>query len=363
MLLLIASANVWGYLYGRPTGAGWRPDDGAGVDRVVDGVVAFLVDDRARPVFAVLYGFGIATMAARLVARGVAGPGVRAVLRRRSLWLVVLGLLHATLLFGGDILGAYGVTGLVALALVHRPRRVLLRWFWGSTALMTTVAGLITFGALGPGGGGDEVEMPPTGYLAAVPERLVDWAINTAGSGLFLFFVPPVVLGILLARAGWLTGPREHRTVLARVGVAGMVVNLLNLPFALTVARVWTPDEPTAGVLRLVHDLSGIPVGLGYVCLFAWAAAALGERRSRAVDAVAAVGRRSLTSYLLQSVMLAPLLSAWGLGLGAVLGSAQAAAVAVLVWLVTVALAVAMERAGRSGPFEVLLRRLGYGRR
>ncbi|GCD20226.1 DUF418 domain-containing protein [Cellulomonas algicola] len=47
---------------------------------------------------------------------------------------------------------------------------------------------------------------------------------------------------------------------------------------------------------------------------------------------------------------------------GAHLSTTQAALLAVGVWLVTVAVAVALQRAGRRGPFEVALRRVAYGR-
>ena len=78
--------------------------------------------------------------------------------------------------------------------------------------------------------------------------------------------------------------------------------------------------------------------------------------------ALAAVGERSLTCYLLQSVMLAPLLAPWGLALGDGLGTAAAYGIALSVWLVTVLVAVALGSTGRRGPLEVLLRRLTYGR-
>lgn len=78
---------------------------------------------------------------------------------------------------------------------------------------------------------------------------------------------------------------------------------------------------------------------------------------------VSAVGERSLSCYLLQSVILAPLLGAWGLGLGARIGTAPAYALAVGVWALSIACAVALARAGRRGPFEVVLRRLTYGSR
>jgi uncharacterized protein len=59
---------------------------------------------------------------------------------------------------------------------------------------------------------------------------------------------------------------------------------------------------------------------------------------------------------------MAPLLAAWGLGLGDGLGYAGAFAVATAAWAVTLLGAVALDRAGRRGPFDALLRLLTYGR-
>ncbi len=106
-------------------------------------------------------------------------------------------------------------------------------------------------------------------------------------------------------------------------------------------------------------------MGVAYVCLFALWAARLHETsaaRRGAPAVLAAVGERSLTCYLLQSVMLAPLLAPWGLGLGEGMGTAAAYGTAVAVWLVTVGIAWSLAASGRRGPFEVMLRRLTYGR-
>lgn len=181
---------------------------------------------------------------------------------------------------------------------------------------------------------------------------------------LSLMFVPHIVVGILLARAGWLTRPAEHRRRLGQVTVVAAAVSLVgSMPYALAVGQVWHPGETLLATTVLVHHISGDVMGLGYVCLFGWLAAVWGQRARRGVaSAVTAVGERSLTSYLLQSAMFAPLLSDWGLGVGEHISTTQAALLAVGVWLVTVAIAVALHRAGRQGPFEVLLRRLSYGR-
>jgi uncharacterized membrane protein YeiB len=73
-----------------------------------------------------------------------------------------------------------------------------------------------------------------------------------------------------------------------------------------------------------------------------------------------ACGQRSLTCYLGQSVVFAVLLPRSSLGLGGELGVAQVSALAAVTWLVLLGAAAAMERAGRRGPAEVLLRRLTY---
>ncbi|WP_405417889.1 DUF418 domain-containing protein [Pseudonocardia alni] len=75
-----------------------------------------------------------------------------------------------------------------------------------------------------------------------------------------------------------------------------------------------------------------------------------------------ALGRRSLSGYLAQSVVFVGLLPAWTLGLGAGLPLWAATLCGAGVWLLTVVAAVVSRQRGRRGPAEVLLRRLTYGR-
>ena len=60
-------------------------------------------------------------------------------------------------------------------------------------------------------------------------------------------------------------------------------------------------------------------------------------------------------------MLFVALLPAWTLGLGARLTVAEAALLAVGVWLVLLLAAVVSARAGYRGPAETLLRRLTYG--
>jgi uncharacterized protein len=111
--------------------------------------------------------------------------------------------------------------------------------------------------------------------------------------------------------------------------------------------------------------VTGLFGGLGYIALFGLIAAALirrGDTAGPITTSITAVGKRSLSAYLAQSLICAPVLAAWGLGLGGVLGSAAVALFAVGVWLLTVLGCAVLERQGRRGPAEWLLRRLAYGR-
>lgn len=66
--------------------------------------------------------------------------------------------------------------------------------------------------------------------------------------------------------------------------------------------------------------------------------------------------------YLVHSVLLGLLLSAWALDLGPRLGTASTYALGLGVWATCALVALALASAGRPGPADALLRRLSYGR-
>jgi uncharacterized protein len=368
MLLFIALANVSLYLWNRPLDTYGHIADGTVIDRALYVAEQLLVADRSKPMFAILYGFGIAVMADNLARRGVAPRGARRVLARRSLALIGLGVLHALLLFFGDILSAYGATGLVALALVHRSDRALRRWLWvtGTYVLLVQtpvfallVSGVIPFPAPPPG----EPLYGDT-YLEHMVMGVTGATFQIGMAFLFLTFVPLVVAGMLVHRLGWLSRPAEHLPRLRRTVAIAMTVNVLSAtPVALLALGAWHPDAlGWAGAVYLTVA-GGMVGGLAYVCGFALLAHRWAARGRRGYPgALAALGERSLSGYLAQSFLMAPLLAAWGLGLGEGLGYAGAFAVATAAWAVTLLGAVALDRAGRRGPFDALLRRVTYGR-
>jgi uncharacterized membrane protein YeiB len=381
MLLLIVMSNTAFHLWGSRHGAsGWHPVDGSWIDRATQFVMIVTLDLRAYPLFAFLLAYGMVQLYGRQLA-AVPHPSTvdrrRAValLRRRSLWLIVFGFAHAALFLAGDILGHYGFATLfLGWLLIRRGDRTLYVALGVTTVLwllpMVDVVRAFVTGDLGASGPFTEptVDLYAAGesdWAAAALRRLRTWAW-VAGVGTFAWIaMPQMVIAFLAARRRVLERPGDHLRLLRWTAVLGIAIGWAGgLPLAL--AHVGAIDVPSgavaeSGVLPTLAEVTGIPCGLGYVALFGLLAHRMSGRKRQ--PAVAALGRRSLSGYLAHSVLFAPVLAAWGLGLGEHLGSAGMALFAVGVWLVTVVAAAALDRRGLPGPAEWLLRRLVYGRR
>ncbi|GAA2132108.1 DUF418 domain-containing protein [Glycomyces algeriensis] len=361
MLLFIALANVPVHLWGMSLDRYNHNTGQSASDHIAYFFEQLLIAERSRPMFAVLYGFGIAIMASRMLARGVKAKGVRKVLRRRSWWLLAFGTLHSVFLFWGDILAPYGAMGLIALFFVHLSDKSLKTWLWGSIAYVVLIGNAVMAFFFTSAGSPPSFDLPP--YLNQMLVGAIASPTGVLGIMLTGSFFPLVVAGMMLHRAGWIERPEAHLPQLKRVFITGMAVNVLSaLPVALIALGAWEPSKALWVASVYLTLLGGLYAGLGYICGFALLAHMLrGFGRRGVPGALAAVGERSLTSYLLQSLIMAPLLTAWGFGLGEDLGYLGAFGVAFGTWLVTVAVAVALDKAGKRGPFEVLLRRLTYG--
>jgi uncharacterized membrane protein YeiB len=368
MLLLIALANVHVYVYGHPLSVRGYPLDIEGADRWVVLLQTLLVDGRAYPLFGLLFGYGIVQLASRRGAVGLPAPAVTSLVRRRGAWMIVIGAAHGLLLWGGDIVGAYGLLAvLMAGLLVSGPDRALI----GTATAGALLTSLVYAGSALPPPPDQAMEsilpsMAMENPLQAALIRAVEWVgIGLIAAVLTVFGA--VALGAWAARRRLLDEPEQHRPLLVRVAVAGIgAAVVLGLPLSLMAAQLWT--APPLGLLALagsLHALGGYAGGMGYAALFGLLAIRLARRSGPgpATRALRACGQRSLSCYLAQSVAFVALLPAWTLGLGEDARLWQAALVGLGTWLVILLVAAASARAGYRGPAEVLLRRLTYGPR
>lgn len=348
-LCFIAVANVMLYLHGRPYGMRQHLVEDGSVDRAVTFATVALVDARVYPLFALLLGYGIA----RMYASDHSPDGVRR-LRRRGVGLILFGAVHAVLLFSGDILGLYGLLTLVLIpALAWSDRRLLI-----VAVILVVPCALVQGIALAdPGPTMQRSILWSIGIadpLEALAWRPVEWAMGMFG---MVGVIPAVLLGIWAARRGVLADSAGHRRRLVRIGIGCTAVGVLGgVPAALVAAGALEVGPGLASAaLSTLHVASGVFGGIGYAALLALACTNARFAASRIAGVFAAVGERSLTCYLLQSVFMVPILAAWTLRLGGVVGSAQALLIAIAVSAATAVLALWMDRRGVR-PAEQLLR-------
>lgn len=343
MLLVIALAHAPAYLHG-------RAGDSA-PDRVVSGLTTMFVSGRGYPLFALLLGYGLVQLHTRRRAAGYSEAEVRRLLRRRGAGLLVIGLLHALLLWSGDILGAYGVLTLVLAGFVFGMPD---RWLLGLAAASVAVVALGGAGGAAAGSASTHTADP----LAAAGLRLGEWAPTLVMQPLGL--LGGVLLGVWAARREILDEPRRHRTLLRRTAIGGLALAILGgLPRALIDAGVWTGPSEWAGMLAgALHGASGYG-GIGYAALIALAVTRI-RTPGPVAGALSACGQRSLSCYLAQSVVFVGLLASYGGGLGRHIGVAGAAGVSVAAWASIVGGAAVLRRMGHRGPAEIVLRRWMY---
>src|SRR5271165_6992973 len=126
-LLGIALMNI--VFSGRPMAADFNPKVSGG--STGPNLVAFFVqyvlfDGKMRGLFSMMFGASTYLLIGRLDGRG-AGLKAAEIFYRRILWLMLFGIVHAYLIWHGDILYPYALLGLVLLPLLRvRPRNLLI---------------------------------------------------------------------------------------------------------------------------------------------------------------------------------------------------------------------------------------------
>ncbi|OLT06860.1 hypothetical protein BJF77_15075 [Kocuria sp. CNJ-770] len=378
MLWVIAVANVTAWIWApgptdgprdRTLGAGagtagWTADD------VVNTALSMLVDGRGFPLFSFLVGYGVGQIAAREAARGTPLPLARRLLLRRYGWLLLVGALHACLLFPGDIITAYAFGGLFLTLLIAE-----------GTATLLVLAGLGSVLMVLYGAASWAVRTPGT---APFPSLVTDSAqehlalVLAEGAGVVAFaplqllgLLPMLLLGLALSRYRVLEdpGPRRGRLLVTAAVCIGAGL-LTGVGTGLLTTDMLEPSTTAGSVLTGLDALTGAAQGIGYALVVALVCARaqrrspgapLRAREHPALWALQALGRRSMSGYIAQSVLFTVLMPPFALGLGRALTPTAALLLGTAVWLVTLLGAVLLERRGLRGPVETVHRRLFLG--
>lgn len=302
-----------------------------GPESPLESVIRIFIEFKAVTIFSFLFGVGIGIQSER-------GRHTATFLIRRFLVLFVIGIIHATLIWNGDILTLYAICGLLVIPLsrLHAGTLAILG------ALIFIAAAFGVFYSFDP----STAALKAQGEAATQLYAHGTWfeilrfrwqeTIHFLGP-LTLAFLPRtlglILIGVAAWRAGLLTGREELRIPI----LLGAVV------LAFTANRLDMEEFETLGTA----------FALAVVILMT-------VRRSRYL---AAAGQMALTNYLTQSVVFSFVFYGFGLGLMGKLSVPQTSVIAIAFYVLQIFFSRLWLDHFCFGPAEWLWRSLTYGHR
>ena len=357
-----------------------------GADRWVDGAIYLLVQGKFYPLFSLLFGMGFAVMLMR--AEAAERPFFGLYLRR-VLALLGIGLVHALLVWSGDILVTYALMGFLLLLFFRRtPRPRLPKW--GIALMLVPVVLTMSLGLLG-----SAMQAMPEEARAGFEQAMAQQAVQMAaeiesqrqayGSGSyaeatvqrlhdftsmigFILIYGAFILGLFLvgawfARSGAIARPAEFGRLHWRLRWVALPVGLamVGLSFWLEPTLDFGRLDLRASTAQVLQMLGGAVMALGYL---GWVVRGLDcPATAGALNLLAPAGRMALTNYLLQSLVMTTLFFGYGLGWFDQLPRAWQPLLVLAFFGLQVALSHWWMARFRFGPVEWLWRAATYGQR
>jgi uncharacterized protein len=347
-----------------------------GASRVAYAFTTVVFDLKMMGLFSMLFGAGVLLYAAKPTA---SGRPPRALWLRRMFWLLAIGLVHAYLVWDGDILVPYSLCGVLLLWWVRRLPA------WGLLALSLVLLGVGAAASAGEGLAWEsmpesdrakslELWMPTPeqsqtqvdgmlgGYFDVVRHRAPSVLMGQTFSFLFFFFWRcggMMLLGMALYKWGFLDGRRPESVYVTTAGL-GLAAGLVLAYHGLRELERVRFATPARSVPDLWNYTGAVLASVGYAALLVLLvkhSAAPNLRR-----ALAAVGQMALTNYLLQSVLASVLFLGWGFGLAGRLDYADQLVIVAGLWLFQLVVSPIWLARFRFGPAEWLWRSLSYWR-
>jgi uncharacterized protein len=336
-----------------------------------------LVEQKFLSIFSILFGAGIVLFTERIESRG---RSARSLHYRRTLWLLVIGLAHAYLLWHGDILVSYA---LCALAVYQ---------FRKASPKTLVIVGLILFsissciyimGGLSMANWSPEMIEGLMASWKPGPEKVAEELAVYGGSWLhqmshrfpssfnfqtFIFLIWTgwragglMLLGMALYKWGVLTAHRTRRFYLWFTGIGlgiGWPIVILGVVFNFKAG--WSL-EYSMFLGSQFNYWGSLLVAMGYIGLVMMISKSMEQKKI--IRPVAAVGRMALTQYLLQTLICTFLFYGHGLGLFGRVERQYQILIVFAIWGVQLILSPIWLRHFRFGPVEWLWRSLTYLKR
>ncbi len=337
-----------------------------------------LTDQKFMTIFSMLFGAGIVLLSSRVEARGQSATGVH---YQRMFWLIVFGLLHAYLLWYGDILFLYGICGLVVyLFRKLSPRKLLVL---GLLTIAVSSALYLFLGWSMQFWPAEAVEELQQAHWRAGPEKLA-WEVEAYRGGWLQQMAHRVPMSFGIETGGLLIWGFWRAGGLMLVGMGLFKVGVFTLKrsagfYAALVMGALLVGIPTVyyGVHRNftvgwdVHSSFFFGWQFNYwgslIVSMGWIGLVMLVCQRSALTALtrpfAAVGQTAFSNYILQTVICTTLFYGHGFGLFGKLERVEQVGIVLAIWAFQLIVSPIWLEYFRYGPLEWLWRSLTYMQR
>jgi uncharacterized protein len=348
-------------------------DEMSAINRAASLFIKFVAQAKFYTLFSFLFGWGMAIQMERAAQRGARFVPHYV---RRLLILLLIGLVHAILVWDGDILITYAVLGLPLLLFRKCSDKTLLV----AVAICMLIPVLLS--TPGPAESFREAYAAATepfrqemmagyyanvhvqgSYLEVIVHRLK--ALRSGYTGVIYWgthVFGMFLLGLYVGRRRILHDIPEHLPLFRKVMWWGLIVGVvLNLVFVTATA---SPDLVPPAYQELATR-GARTIGGPALCLFYISVIVLLVQKhewQRRLSPLASVGRTALSNYLLQSIVCTLIFYGYGLGLYGRLGPAITLVLTFIIYRVQISLSGWWLDRYRFGPAEWLWRSLTYGK-
>ncbi len=321
------------------------------------------------PIFSLLFGLGISMQALRLVEKNKLSTPF---FIRRMFILFIIGVLHITLLWSGDVLNVYALIGLMTTFLIKKSNRLILRLsvffllFPFYDQILEALFRLISFkpGIYLEGYTGETVRhiIRNGTYTEGLKLRLLEYFSNIPM--LFGFLVPMAIsmflLGLYLGKNKVYTHLDEFiNQVKKPMLITALLTNIYRLSFLFILPQYDIYSSEAFGpVFIKLMIVSDVIMGLFYLWIMGWLW--YNTKWKTILSPLRYVGKMALTNYIMHSLIGLILFSSVGFKLYEKLSPSQAFLTAFLVFVFQVIVSKFWLSFYRYGPLEWVWRCVSY---
>lgn len=372
LIMNIQSFSMIGAAYVNPSAFG----EFTGANRLIWILSHIFADQKFMPIFAMLFGAGIVLMSERFALKGKSATALH---YRRMFWLIIFGLMHAYMLWYGDILFTYAICGMLVFPL----RKLTTKWLLIIGLAIFSISSFLYlfFGWSIPYWSSEVLThnvnswLPPkAAILNEIANYQGNWQQQMASRiprayfiQTTMFFMKVVwkttglmLIGMAFFKWGVFSARRAKRFYLKGI------VSALIFGFPLVIFGIVTnfnanwSFEYSMFFGSQFNYWGSIFVSFGYISFIMIIFKA--KRLNKIIQSFSAIGRTALSNYLLQTIICTTIFYGHGLGLFVKANRIEQTFIILAVWAFQLFVSKVYLKYFRYGPFEWLWRSLSYNK-